>query len=117
MNDYNKLYKIERQTLEAISNAICDKRGVPRHPIPEVTLMQQIKGLENLYQTVPDSMLSNEVKYSARSGSILINNEQIAALDIMGCVPALISSETSAKPVFAYKYEGQTYYYIGNYIT
>ena len=125
--NYKQLYKIQEATLRDISAAICEKRGLPYHEIPEVSLMEQISGLENLFQAVPNSMLANHtvlIRDNMLSGYFLMNNEQIAEADKMGCVPKLVSAETSNKPVFIYNLQGYTHnfpssngYYIGNYIT
>jgi hypothetical protein len=133
-NDFKQLYKIQKSTLEDISKALCEVRGLPYHKISEVTLYQHIKQLENLYQTVPNSMLSDNIVFVSRyldtfnnSYYFEANNEQIEILESNGYVPGLISAETSNRPVFAYPlsnnesyfFLGRTGvpYYIGNYIT
>jgi len=124
--DFTQLYKIQEQTLEDISRAICEKRGLPYHKIAEVALPQQIYGLKNLCKTVPDSLLSENIVLIKEFNSFMdyypeINNEQIALCDSYGLIPYLISADTSVKPVFAYygSVNGNSLsgYYVGNYIT
>lgn len=123
--NFNQLYKIQEQTLKAISESICIKRGLPTHNIPEISFMRQIAGLENVYQAVPNSMLADH--YVWIGDNIMnylpaLNNEQIAIIDNMGGTPRLATAETSNRPVFYYNeyyegYDSMNGYYIGNYIT
>ena len=135
---FNDLYKIEKQTLTDISRAICEKRGLPYHEIPVVSLGQQIRGLENLCQTVPNSMLADHYVWIARNvisdGFVHLTNDDIALLDSYGYTPMLATAETSNKPVFVYSTRymnllninnntsgvmsyAMNGYYVGNYIT
>lgn len=131
-NDFTQLYKAQQQTIEDISRAICEKRGLPYHEIAEVCLMQQIAGLENLYQAVPNSMLADHYVFASPyrnnfNSWMPLNNEQIAYLDKLGYWPQLASADTSNKPIFIYTditlnpFDSSRYsftgYYIGNYIT